>query len=252
MPLIETKTGTVYYSGTPDLTHTPLILIHGAGGSRLDWPGELRHMDNGIALDLPGHGKSGGTGRQTIDDYAADVIALMDALDIEKAVIIGHSMGGGIGQRLALDYTERVQGLVLIGTGAKLRVHPDILAKVLDDQAGVANLLKDWIWGKAMPQPMRDLAYEKLMEVPAQVMYGDYVACDAFDVRDRLHTITTPTLVIGGTQDAMAPHKFSVYLHENIPNAQLITVDSGHMIPLEAPEAVTSAIQTWLKSLEGA
>ncbi|GAB4525035.1 MAG: alpha/beta fold hydrolase [Anaerolineae bacterium] len=228
----------------------PVVLVHGAGGTHLDWPGALRRLPNTLALDLPGHGKSRLPGRTSIEDYTADVALFLEALNMPKAVIIGHSMGGGIAQMLALTHPEKVAGLVLVATGAKLRVHPDIVERVLHDQAGVAALLKEWIWAPAVPQTVREISYERLMETPAQVVQGDYYACDHFDIRERLAEIQAPTLIIGGTEDRMTPHKFSVFMQENIPQAELFTVEGGgHMLALEQPEPVTEAIRQWLERL---
>ena len=128
MPAINLPDGTLYYAQShPDATaFPPLVLVHGAGGSRLDWAPELRRLPDArvIALDLPGHGKSTAPGRNTLDAYARDVAALLDALALDRAVIVGHSMGGGVAQLLALDWPERIAGLVLLGTGASCRSIP--------------------------------------------------------------------------------------------------------------------------------
>jgi pimeloyl-ACP methyl ester carboxylesterase len=252
VPHIRTSEGSLYITDhrRADNPALPVVLVHGAGGSRLDWPPLLRRLPqaNAIAIDLPGHGKSPGPGRKTVSDYARCVAALLDALDIPQAIIAGHSMGGAIAQMMALDHAERVHGLVLIGTGAKLRVHPDILDRVLTDPQAVAALLKDWIWGPGTPESMRQLAYDQLMQTPPEIIHGDYLACDAFDVRERLEEIRAPALVIGGTADAMTPHKFSAFLRDHLPNADLVTVEGGgHMMALEHPAFVTDAIRTWLE-----
>ena len=106
-----------------------LVLIHGAGGTYLHWPAEIRHLagEDILAIDLPGHGASEGGGKETIDAYVGSVLELMDYLDIGQAVLAGHSMGSAIAQRLSLDSPDRVRGLILIGAGAKLRVHPKLI-----------------------------------------------------------------------------------------------------------------------------
>ena len=254
MPLIETATCTFYFADhrSDDSPYPPIVLVHGAGGSHLDWPGELRRLPeaNLISVDLPGHGKSPGPGRNRVADYAADIVALLDALGWPKAIITGHSMGGAIAQTMALDHADKVAGIILVGTGAKLGVHPDILEKVVPDPESVAALLKDWMWGNGVPDSMRDLGYERLMETAPEVTHGDYFACSNFDIRSRIAEITAPTLVIGGTMDQMTPHKFAIYLQEQIANAQLVTVEGGgHMMALEQPDLVVGGIQDWLKTL---
>ncbi|MFW5709032.1 MAG: alpha/beta fold hydrolase [Chloroflexota bacterium] len=252
MPHVETAEGAIYYTDhrRKESPHTPVILVHGAGGSHLDWPPELRRSPraNAIAIDLPGHGKSPGPGRDSIESYAAVVSALLRVLHIARAVIAGHSMGGAIAQVMALDYADQVSGLILVGTGAKLRVHPQVLDRILTNQTKVAELLKDWIWGENVSDPMRQLAYKQLMQTPAEVTHGDYLACDQFDIRDRLGKIDVPVLVIGGTADRMTPHRFSEYLTENLSQAKLVTIEGGgHMMALEQPESVARTVDNWLK-----
>jgi pimeloyl-ACP methyl ester carboxylesterase len=254
MPLIETATATFFFADhrSDDSLYPPIVLVHGAGGSHLDWPVQLRRLPeaNLIAVDLPGHGKSPGPERKQVADYAGDIAALLDALGWAKAIITGHSMGGAIAQTMALDHADRVAGIILVGSGAKLGVHPDILEKALTDMESVARLLKDWMWGEGVDDSMRDLGYQRLLETPAAVTHGDYFACNNFDIRSRLAEINAPTLVIGGRADRMTPHKFAAYLQEHIANARLVTVEGGgHMMALEQPGVVTGAIQDWLKTL---
>lgn len=252
MPQIDLENGSIYYTDAgKDHQHT-ILLIHGAGGSRLDWPGEVRRLPNFriITVDLPGHGKSTAPGRDTIEGYTADIITLLDALNLKQVVGIGHSMGGGIGQMLALTYPDYVAGLVLVATGAKLRVSPELLDNIVDDPQAVARILRDWLWAGDMPDEPRDIAIERLLEVPPEIVYGDYLACDRFDVRDRLAAIKAPTLILSGTEDYITPYKFSTYLAEYIPNAELVTIaGAGHMLPVERPQMVAESIQNWLNRL---
>lgn len=257
MPHIQTNAGELYYAGPKpplQVDSPPLLLVHAAGGTRLDWPPGLRRLPDAtvLALDLPGHGKSPGPGRDSIDAYAEVVIALLDALQLQRVIVAGHSMGGAIAQTLALAHPERVAGLVLIGTGAKLGVHPDILERVIPAQAEVGRLLHDWMWGDSTPAELRDRGYELFMTIPPEVIHGDYAACNAFDIRHRLGEINAPALIIGGTADRMTPHKFSAYLAEHIRDSRLVTVEGGgHLMMLEQPDAVAGAIRDWLAALPG-
>ncbi|MFO3797218.1 MAG: alpha/beta fold hydrolase, partial [Anaerolineales bacterium] len=106
-----------------------LVLIHGAGGSRLSWPPALRRMPEVAVytLDLPGHGRSAPPPLENIADYAAAIASFMDAMHLPPSVLVGHSMGSAIALTLALEHPAQVRGLVLIGSGARLRVHPSLL-----------------------------------------------------------------------------------------------------------------------------
>ena len=142
MPLINTARGGIWIERLP--TERVPLLIHGAGGQQSDWGEPLRAR--GAAVDLPAHGNSPGAIRASVADYAADVIALLDALGLEQITVAGHSLGGAVALTLALDNAARVSGLILVSTGAKLTVHPDILDNIRRDPAGVAARLSDWFW----------------------------------------------------------------------------------------------------------
>lgn len=253
MPSLQTARGELFYADhrQADSDATPVLFVHGAGASHLDWPPELRRLPeaNAIAPDLLGHGKSPGPGRRSIADYAADMVALLDALHLPRAIIAGHSMGGAIAQQMALDHAERVQGLVLIGTGAKLIVNDMILNGIRENPAETAALISRWAWAKDTPDAIRQQSTQRLLATDPDVTYGDYLACNGFHVVQRLSQITAPTLVIGGTADKMTPFKLSEALAQAIPNARLVPIaNGGHMMMLEQPQTVAQALQAWLSA----
>jgi len=134
-----------------DSTNTPLILIHGAGGTHLHFPAELRRLNDFqiAALDLPGHGKSEGVGHQTIAEYVQAVQNLMDEINLPAAVIIGHSMGSAIALQLALDAPDRMLALVLLGSGSRLRVAPSILENTANQATFpiAVKTITEWSFG---------------------------------------------------------------------------------------------------------
>lgn len=256
MPLIETQHGAIWYADHRDPTaHLPVtLLVHGAGGSHLDWSAELRRLPeaNAVVPDLPGHGRSPGASRQSIGGYAADMVALLDALKLDRAVVTGHSMGSAVALTMALHYPDRVMGLILIGGGTKLGVHPDLLNVQADKEKAVEMIINGY-WGAAPEyDQLRRLSRKRLMETPAEVLHNDYTACNAFDVRGQLERIRQPALVIGATDDPMTPLKYSQYLRDNLPNAQLVTVQGAqHMMMLQQPQFVADAVRNWLTGLHG-
>ncbi len=228
---------------------TPLILIHGAGGSHLHWSPQLRHAKDlrVIAVDLPGHGKSGGAGCESLEDYGAWVVRWLDSLRIEKAIIGGHSMGGGIAQLLALDHAERVAGLVLVGTSAKLRVAQQILDGVKNNFAATVEMIVEWSFAPSTLPQVKQLARQRMMEVNPDVLWNDFNACNNFDVIARVNQIKAPTLILVGSADKMTPEKFSRSLAEQIAGSQLkVFPDAGHMLTLERMEEVTEEIRRWM------
>lgn len=242
-----------YAQSKPDQTHTPpLILVHGAGGSRLDWPPNLRRLPGThvIALDLAGHGRSQGPAHEDTRAHAEDIHAFMDALAIERAIIAGHSMGGAIALQIGIHIPDRAAGLILIGTGSKLPVDPTLPQRIVDEPNATMDWITEWAWSDSAPEELKTLGREQLANTSPAVLQADYRACQVYDVRAHVAEVTAPTLVIGAEADRMVPLKFSKTLAETIPDAKLIVIENaGHMIPLEQPEQVTRSIADWLAGL---
>jgi pimeloyl-ACP methyl ester carboxylesterase len=251
MPYLDLNGERIYFAlHRNQVDGEPVLLLHGAGENHLVWPIGLRRLPGTIvyAIDLPGHGKSAGMRRSTIADYVAWVISFLDSLHIPAAVFIGHSMGGAIAQQLALTYPDRTAALVLIATGAKLRVAPQLLELARDDFPTAVELLSEWEWGPTAPAEIKNLGKQQLLTNTPSVMLADYRACDAFDVREQIKHITAPTLIIAGEADRMTPLKHATFMAEQIPQARLGTVPgAGHMVMLEAVDVVTQAVTDFLR-----
>ena len=250
-PSAEIVEGSLFYTVNRGPADGPaLVLVHGAGGNRLHWPGELRRLPGATVytLDLPGHGRSEGQGCDTIADYAEAVVESLDTLGVERAIIAGHSMGGAIAQTLALDTPDRVAGLVLVATGARLRVGPAILEGIRNDFEGSVELVTRFAWSPEAPPALTELGRQALLETGPDVLCGDFIACDHFDVMGRLGEIEVPTLVITGTADQLTPPRYAHFLVEHIPDAQLVLVEgAGHMVMLERPVEVVEAVWEFLE-----
>jgi pimeloyl-ACP methyl ester carboxylesterase len=230
----------------------PLVLVHGAGGNLMHWPGALRRLPGYMVyvLDLPGHGKSAGAGRADIGAYAAALRGFAETLGLKPFVLTGHSMGGAIALEFALRDPARLAGLILVGTGAKLRVAPEILTGILDDYAGTTELLAQQAHGEHVDPNLLRLYVRRLREVNPQVIHGDFAACDAFDRRADVSRIALPTLILCGDADRMTPVKYSQFLHEQIAGSQLVIVPgAGHMVMLEQSPEVARAVDRFLTGL---
>jgi pimeloyl-ACP methyl ester carboxylesterase len=206
-----------------------------------------------LALDLPGHGKSPGTGHQSIEAYADDVEGFIQSIGFSTAVIVGHSMGGAIALEFAIRRPKRVLGLGLLATGARLRVAP-VLLQATADPARISEavaLLGEWSFGPNAESKLKKLATARLAETRPAVLHGDFLACDAFDVTARLAEIDVPTAILCGAEDKMAPPKYSRLLQARIRGASLdILEGAGHMVLLEQPEPVASRIDAFVNGIK--
>jgi pimeloyl-ACP methyl ester carboxylesterase len=232
----------------------PVILLHGSGGNHLSWPPQIRRMDGErvYALDLPGHGQSEGAGRQSIDEYADDVIAFMKALKIRAAMIVGISMGSAIALTLALKFPKKVKGLVLLGVGAKMRVATTILETAGNSNAfeSAVNLIHENCFSANAPQNLIELSKRQMLEIRPPVLLGDFLACHQFDVMDKLERVAPPVLLVCGREDKMTPVKYSEFLRDKIPNAQLqIVENAGHLVMLEQPAIVADLVKKFVDTL---
>jgi 3-oxoadipate enol-lactonase len=229
---------------------TTICLVHGSGGTHGVWIRQMEGLADlvrVVAMDLPGHGDSGGDGVGTIERAADTVREVLDRVGVARAVIGGHSMGGAIAQAFALANPDRTAGLVLIGTGARLRVLPKIFEMLERDYAeGVRSVVDLAVAATTTPET-RDALARQTLRNPRPVMIGDFRACHVFDVMARLGDIRAPTLVVCGEEDQLTPVKYSRYLRDHILGARLVVVPgAGHYVQLERPDETTAALRQFL------
>lgn len=227
-----------------------LIFVHGAGNTGLAWQYQTQYFTNSEAVSLPGHPE--GKPCTSIDDYAGWLRQYILDRDYSNVVLVGHSMGGAVAQRYALRYPESIEGIVLIGTGARLKVRPEFLNAL---EAGTQHS-PAWLKGFVEPlyrrvaSELKTRVIEKVVEVGARVQLNDFRCCDSFDIMDEVRQIEIPTLVICGAEDDMTPVKYSQYLADKINGARLVIIEgSTHLAFMEKPEEVNQAIEEFLRSL---
>ncbi len=252
--MIQLPQADLFYAAhlPPDAQQT-VVLVHGAGGSRLVWPAALRRLPHTAvyALDLAGHGRSHPPGRQTITAYAQDVLDFIEALSLQNVFLLGHSMGGAIVQQVGLAALPSVAGLILLGTSARLRVSSKILGAIEADVETAVDLLNRFFWSGTPAAEMLTKNRQMMLACAPEVLLNDFLACDQFDLRGRLSEILLPTLVLSGENDQMTPPKFGQFLAEQIPNAEYVLIkEAGHMMMLEEAENVALAVQNFVNSLQ--
>jgi pimeloyl-ACP methyl ester carboxylesterase len=247
--------GLYYFAHEADnFSRPPAILIHGAGGNDLYWPPQIRRLHNQrvFAVDLPGHGKSEAIGHHTIEDYAVEIRAFMNVLNLNAAVLVGHSMGSAVALQMAIHAPGQVLGLALLGGGARLRVAPAILQSASDPAtfADAVQMVNDYSFAPQTNRRLKELGLQRMSQTRPTVLYGDFLACEAFNEADRVGTISVPTLVLCGAEDKMTPLKYSEFLRDHIPGARMEVVpNAGHMLMLEQPDLTAELLAGFLNTV---
>ena len=226
----------------------PVILIHGAGSSHLSWPAEIRRLrDISVyAIDLPGHGKSSGTAYHRVSGYQPALMEFLAQLEINKAVLVGHSLGAAIALQFALDQPQHVAGLVCISAAASFQIDPTLieLFRFSQVQPRALELLALYF----APQHGKSDWYPKLQKslptIRNTLWFADLRASEHFDLRSKLSQINTPTLVLSGEEDPLVPISSAAYLTRQLPNGRLVSYPHhGHMLMLEDPVMVAGEVQ---------
>lgn len=243
-----------------------VVFIHGAGANHLYWPPDLRRLPGYrvITPDLPGHGRSGGSGQQSVWIYADQLVKFLAELGLYQAVFIGHSLGGCIALALALEHSGNVTALGLISSGAHIEIPADILNYATSPATFnlAIEAMKPRIFSAYTKSAVIQRGVRQLSETRPGVLYGDFLACQSFDVVDRISEIKAPGMVMCGSEDRMTSPTNSQYLAANLGRstlekgigkpARLVMVPSaGHFLILERPQIVRKTIVSFLYEVCG-
>jgi pimeloyl-ACP methyl ester carboxylesterase len=267
MPKIKANNIEIYYEvhGAGE----PLVLISGIGYSLWQWhkmvPYLAEHFQV-ITFDNRGVGQSDKpAGPYTAQMLAADMAGLLDELGIEKAVIMGHSMGGFIAQAMALDFPEKIGKLILCSTNFggpnHIPITPEAMA-VLSDTTSIpltrftnglkvstapgwadANpgVVKEWITWR-IANPLDVAAYQ------AQMAIGLGLIPEEAAFEKKLSRISVPTLILFGEHDKVVPPENAELIQKQIRGSQVAIIpDAGHFFPIEAPEAASQIVIDFIK-----
>jgi pimeloyl-ACP methyl ester carboxylesterase len=230
-----------------------ILFIHGAGGGERSWVFQKGLSEEGfhpVIIELPGHGRSGGRGEEAIGKYAEHVYRFAETLGLGRFFLVGHSMGGAIVQTLAVTHPEILKGMVLAGTGARLRVLPAVLEGIREDFDGTVRKIVRFAYSRQASHELIESGVEYLLGCRPEVLYSDFLACDRFDFMKELEKIDLPTLVICGSEDEMTPVRYSEFLHRQIRASRLeILQGAGHMVMMESPLAFNEKVKEFIRGV---
>lgn len=237
-----------------------VVFIHGAEQDHSCWVLQTRwfahHGFTVLAPDLPGHGKSEGEALSSVEALADWVAALLDALGVAQADVVGHSMGSLVALEFTVRHAARVRKTVLVGSALPMPVAPVLLDAARDNEPKAAAMINAWsysasgqIGGNTVPGLWLLGMNQRLMARQKRgVFHVDLAACNAYArTLDSLAAIAAPVLLVSGTQDKMTPAKVSRAVQAAIHGARLVSIEgSGHALMAERPDAVLDALIAFL------
>jgi pimeloyl-ACP methyl ester carboxylesterase len=243
-----------------DARRQSLVFIHGSGGNHSVWShqyGRLHKKYNIAAINLPGHGHSGGKGENNVRDYCLWIKKLLAELDWERVVLVGHSLGAAIALRFAISHPEAIAGIVCLGGGMKMPVNSSFLEFLKTNPAEVPAEVIDLICKLSLAKENRSKLSAPLRKSISQskvdVLYGDLSACNDLDLTQETGKISVPALIICGAEDKMTPPDLSRALAAGISKTTLEIIEgAGHMVMLERPAEFNISLDKFTASISAA
>ena len=261
--LVEVNGSSVYaYTGGRafDATRPSIVFVHGACNDHSVWALQSRyfahHGSNVFAVDTPGHGRSGGDARNSVAGIADWLAALLDALGIERAAFVGHSLGALGVLELASRNASRVSRIALLGPSAPMPVADVLLDAARSDDHLAFDLITGWsfspahqLGGNEQPGIWMSGSALRLMERSRPgALYKDLIACrDYSDGVKAAGSVRCPAWVMLAQRDLMAPPANATLLIEALADKRVVTLsDCGHSLMAEAPRAVLDGLREFL------
>lgn len=238
-----------------------VVLSHSLGCSLKMWDLQVKSLESEyrvLRFDTRGHGLSDAPNdRYSLDLLREDALALVDALNLEKFHWVGISMGGMIGQYLALHSPKRLMSLVLSDTGPFMPpesqpVWQERIDQARDEgmQARVKTTLADWFTADFIRKnpPVLHEIKKQLLSTSVDGYEGCIWAIRGLNCIDRLKDIKTPTLIMVGKEDSGTPVEVSQLMHERIPHSNMIVIpDASHLSSVEQPDIFNRSLLDFLR-----
>lgn len=258
-----------YTGGKAFDPHQPtVVFIHGVLHDHSVWILQSRYLAhhgfNVLAVDLPGHCKSGGEAPASVEEAAQFVVQLLDAAGVSKAALVGHSWGSLIALEAASQLKERITHLALVGTAFPMKVSPVLIEASLNDPNKAIEMINvfsratlsappsalgpgTWVYGAARALNRRVLASNSKVNV----FHRGFKACDDYaNGLNALQAVTCPILFLLGQQDQMTAPKAAQSLidaaHASSKKFSVVTVPMGHHQMTESPEETLAALKKFL------
>jgi len=244
-----------------------VVFIHGAQNDHSVWGLQSRwfahHGFGVLAVDLPGHGRSAGPALASVEQMADWLLALLDAAGVQRALLVGHSMGSLVALEASHRAPGRVRGLAMLGTTYPMKVSDALLATARDDEATAIDMVNIWSHSTIAAKPSSPApgfsvmgGAQRLMRRmsainPAQLFHTDFAACNAYaNGEAAARALACPALFVFGSKDMMTPPRSTKLLTGAVARGKVVTVDAGHSLMSEQPDAVLDALIAFAGTLK--
>jgi pimeloyl-ACP methyl ester carboxylesterase len=252
------------YTGgkTFDAKLPAVVFIHGGEQDHSVWALQSRYLAHHgygvLAVDLPGHGRSGGAPLASIEAMADWIVASLDAARVGSAALVGHSMGSLAALECAARHPQRVSRVALLGAAFPMRVSPALLEATKSKESDAHGMINAWSHSgyahyPSNPGPGSWVIGANLRLMQRQkpgVLHADFAACDGYKAGfERAAQVKCAALFLLGARDAMTPARAGRDLARALPNSTVVALDSaGHNLMGEKPDEVLDALVEFLRA----
>ena len=248
------------YAEQGDVKGTPVVFLHGITDSWHSFESVLPNLPSSIrafAISQRGHGDSERPAEgYAPKDFAADVASFLKQKKINKAFIVGHSMGGINAQQFAIDYPELTRGMIIIDADPVLKNNPgmsEFHAEVMKMEGAIDRKFMDEFQKATLAKPIDSGYYNLLVDegikVPARVFQAALTGLLNVDYSERLKEVNAPALIFWGSKDAFCAFKGQEMLVNNIKNSTLIIYgNTGHALHWEEPQKFTTDLINFIEN----
>ena len=261
--LFSVNGSSVYaYTGSRafDPTLPSVVFVHGAANDHSVWALQSRYFAHHgcgvLAVDLPGHGRSGGAPLASVADIADWIVALLDAASIDRAALVGHSLGSLAALDAAARYPSRISRIALLGPSVPMPVADALLDAAKQDDHLALELITGWsfspghlLGGNRLPGVWMTGSAMRLMERSRPgALHTDLLACHRYERGLQMAArVACPSLLVLGQRDLMAPPANANALIDTLERPRVAVLDDcGHSLMSEAPDEVLDALREFL------
>lgn len=261
MPFVNNSGTQIYYETYGDDAGQPVLLLHGLGSSARDWERQRDALSDYrvVALDVRGHGRSDKPqGPYSVLQFAQDVVAVLDAVGIDAAHVVGLSMGGMIAFQLAVSFPARVRSLVIVNSGPalvpatfsdRLKVWVRFFIVRAIGMKKMGETLAPRLFTDADQDAERQMFIERWAENDRRAYLDSMRAIVGWSVLDQISSISVPTLIVASDQDYTPVSAKEAYIAK-MPTASLTVIPNAHhALPVERPQAFNEALRQFLASV---